>query len=109
MNEKRKFIRVIDSDINVYIKKYKGDTDFDFHELKNVSTGGILIHFKNKKQIDSHYMLTISGRDGEKNRFVKCMSRVKRVIKDNNGYDIAFEFEWVSREDITFLNSLIEK
>jgi hypothetical protein len=109
MNEKRKYIRIPGDRINVKIKKYTGDTDFHFQKINNISAGGLLLHHTDEPKMNDYFLLNIDTLVGGNKRQIKCMARVERVDKRENGFDIALKFEWVSKEDIEYLNSMIEK
>ena len=109
MDEKRKYIRIPGDRINVRIKKYTGDTDFHFQKINNISAGGLLLHHKDEPKMNDYLLLNIDTSVDSDKKQIKCMAKVERVDKRENGFDIALKFEWVSKEDIDYLNSIIEQ
>jgi len=109
MKDKRNYVRVPSEEINVALRLYKGETNVDYHTLHNISAGGLLLHTRDEMKTGDHYLLTVNSFEKDRRYLISCMSRVIRVEKRGDGFDIAFEFRWVSREDIDALNNLFER
>ncbi|MFC1670431.1 PilZ domain-containing protein [Spirochaetota bacterium] len=107
-NEKRSFFRVSSDDINVKLKAYKGSTDFDSGDVKNISAGGLLLYTKNELHSGEHYLLVIEFIEKGLKQSLKCMSKVSRVERNNGGYDVAYEFKWISKDDVKRINCFLK-
>ena len=108
MKDKRNYVRVPGERVNVALRLYKGETSVDYHTLHNISAGGLLLHTKDEMKRGDHYLLTVDSFDNDRRSSISCMSRVIRVEERGDGFDIAFEFRWVSREEIDALNNMFE-
>jgi hypothetical protein len=108
MKNKRNYLRVPGERVNVALRLFKGETSVDYHTLHNISAGGLLLHTKDEMKTGDHYLLTVDSFDNDSGYSISCMSLVNRVEKRGDGFDIAFEFRWVSREDIDALNNMFE-
>lgn len=108
MKDKRNFVRIPSEKVSVALRLYKGETSVDYHTLRNISAGGLLLHTKEAMKTGDHYLLTVDSLENDRICSISCMSRVNRIEKRGDGFDIAFEFRWVSREDIDALNDMFE-
>lgn len=108
MKDKRNYVRVFSEEVHVALRLYKGETSVDYHTLHNISAGGLLLHTKDQMKTGDHYLLTVDSFENDCRYSISCMGRVIRVEKRRDGFDIAFEFRWVSREDIDALNNMFE-
>ena len=108
MKDKRNYVRVPGEKVNVALRLFKGETSVDYHTLHNISAGGLLLHTKDEMKTGDHYLLTVDSCEKDRRYSIGCMSRVNRVENRGDGFDIAFEFRWVSREDIDALNEIFE-
>ena len=106
-DDKRKYVRILSDDIIVYFKAYMGDTDFDTGELQNISAGGLVLSVNSEPKTGEHYLLVIEFIQEGLKQSVKCMSKVKRVEKSNGRFDVAYEFRWISKDDVKTINSFL--
>ena len=108
MKDKRNYVRIPGNRANVGLRLFKGETSVDYHTLHDISAGGLLLQTRNEMKTGDHYLLSFDSFQRDRKYSIRCMSRVKRVEERGDGFDIAFEFRWVSREDIDSLNEMLE-
>ena len=108
MSERRKYIRIPGNGIRVKIRSFEGPVDWNFHDIENISLGGLLLTYGQKLTEGDFVLITIDLADVGERNLVKCVARIIRASKIEDGYDVALQFEKISREDVNRLATYFE-
>ena len=108
MVDKRQYVRIPADKADVKLRFYKGETEYYHFGFSNISTGGLLLNTKEELKIGDKYLLTVETAETGNNSSIDWMARVKRVEKKEEGFETAFEFQWISSENIDSLKKILE-
>jgi hypothetical protein len=104
MEEKRKHDRKDCRGVSVVMRRLDGNSDFDIHDVINLSYDGILLSNPSGLIEDEYVALTFDVLNPGCMDMIKCLARVRRISSKNGA---ALQFVRINIDDLRRLESLL--